>query len=385
MDNLFDIAVVGLGALGAATLWQLSQSGKKIIGVDQFSPPHEMGSSHGESRITRLAVGEGLDFIPLVKRSHELWNEIDTLTGNKIYYKTGGLLLDSGENVWSKYGSEGFFERTVSFAQIAGIPHEVLDPESCRKKFPQFNLTDTGKAYFEPTAGYLKPELAIASQLKLAEANGAIIRTHTKVLGLAFLPGGGVEIITNQGKINAGRAVITAGPWVKDFLPPKERSLFKICRQVLHWVPVDPHKYDKESTPIFMWGFGKNAEDFIYGFPSLDGTSIKMASESFVPSSHADRVERTVNTEEQIDFIKSKVSDRFNFTKKTVLKSKVCTYTLYPNSNFLVDNLPDFHEVLVASACSGHGFKHSAGLGEAIAQKLLDQSLKINLELFRWS
>lgn len=188
MDNFYDLAVVGLGALGAATLWQLSQSGKKIIGIDQFSPPHEMGSSHGESRITRLAVGEGLDFIPLVIRSHELWKEIEAKTGHKIYHKTGGLLLDSGENIWSKYGSEGFFDRTVSFANQAGIAHEILDAESCRKRYPQFNLPKTGKAYFEPTAGYLIPELAIASQLKLAASNGATIRTHTKVLRLAFLP-----------------------------------------------------------------------------------------------------------------------------------------------------------------------------------------------------
>lgn len=134
-----------------------------------------------------------------------------------------------------------------------------------------------------------------------------------------------------------------------------------------------------------MWGFGERPEDFIYGFPSMDGKSIKMASESFVPSSHADTIDRSVSNEEEEKFIKIKLSDRFNFTNKTVLKSKVCIYTLYPNSNFLVDTLPDFPEVLVASACSGHGFKHSAGLGEAIANELIGKSTSINLNAFRWS
>ena len=115
--NTYDVAVIGLGALGSSTLWQLSKSGKKILGIDQFSPPHTMGSSHGETRITRLAVGEGMDFVPIVKRSHEIWKELESQTGTTIMTTTGGLLFDSGIQSWAKHGSEGFFERTVKLAQ----------------------------------------------------------------------------------------------------------------------------------------------------------------------------------------------------------------------------------------------------------------------------
>ncbi|RZS95493.1 N-methyl-L-tryptophan oxidase [Cecembia calidifontis] len=382
--NIFDIAVIGLGALGASALWQLSKSGKRILGIDQFAPPHTMGSSHGETRITRLAVGEGMDFIPIVMRSHEIWREIKVLTGREVMTTSGGLLFDSGGKSWSKHGSEGFFKRTVHFAEQAGIPHEVFDASELKRRFSEFNLEENGMVYYEPSAGFLRPELAISTQLELAEQNGAIIKTHTKVLGIAPIPGGGVWIKTNQGEFEAGKAVLSAGAWVKDFLPPMEKSHFKICRQILHWLPVKNQAFTLGKTPVYMWGFGPAAEDFIYGFPSLDGVSVKMASESFVERHHPDTLSREVTQEEQVAFLEEKIAGRFNHLEKRVLQSKVCIYTVTPDSYFVVDELPDFPEVLVASACSGHGFKHSAGLGEAIAAKTLDQATQFDLSPFAW-
>jgi sarcosine oxidase len=382
--NVFDVAVIGLGALGASTLYQLAKSGKRILGIDQYSPPHTMGSSHGETRITRLAVGEGMDFVPIVMRSHEIWKEIKELTGQEIMTTTGGLLFDSGGKSWSKYGSEGFFKRTVHFAEQAGIPHEVFDAKSLKRRFSEFNLEESGMVYYEPSAGFLRPELAISTQLQLAEQNAAVIKTHTKVLGIAPLPSGGVLIKTNQGEFEAGRAVISAGPWVKDFLPAEEKSHFKICRQILHWLPVTDQRFALGKTPVYMWGFGPGAEDFIYGFPSLDGNMVKMASESFVERNHPDTLSREVTVEEQLTFIQDKIAHRFNHLGKEVLASKVCIYTVTPDSYFVIDELPDFPEVLVASACSGHGFKHSAGLGEALADKLLNKLTKFELMPFQW-
>jgi sarcosine oxidase len=380
---VFDVAVIGLGALGSSTLWQLSKTGKRVLGIDQFSPPHTMGSSHGETRITRLAVGEGMDFVPIVMRSHEIWREIEAITGQAIMTRTGGLLFDSGGKSWSKHGSEGFFERTVKFAKKGDIPHEVFDGKELRKRFSEFNLEDKDKVYYEPSAGFLRPELAISTQIQLAEQNNAVIKTHTKVLGITPLEGGGVKIITNQGNYEAGRAVICAGAWVKDFLSPLEKSHFKICRQILHWMPREGDAFSLGKMPVYMWGFGEGAEDFIYGFPSLDGQSVKMASESFIERNHPDTLSREVSLEEENAFLKEKISNRFNHLKKEVRQSKVCIYTVTPDSYFVLDDMPDFPEVLVASACSGHGFKHSAGLGEAIAERLLERETRFSLNPFR--
>ncbi|UJP66010.1 N-methyl-L-tryptophan oxidase [Mongoliitalea daihaiensis] len=379
-----DIAVIGLGAVGAATLYQLSKHGKKILGVDQFAPPHELGSTHGETRISRLAVGEGFDFIPLVQRSHEIWQEIQQATDEKLFYQIGGILMDSGNQAWAKHGSEGFFERTVNFARRADIPYEVFDNKELKKRFREFNLEDTGQVYFEPSAGYVVPELAVASQLSLATKQGAAIKTHTKVLGLKPISGGGVIIETNQGVIEAGQVSISVGAWVKDFVPAFYRSHFKICRQVLHWLPIKPGYFKNTTCPVYMWGFGPNAEDFIYGFPSLDGVSVKMASESFIASHHADTIQRSVSEEEKENFLSKKLTGKFNGIDPSILRSKTCLYTVTPDSNFVVDRLPDFPEVLVSSACSGHGFKHSAGLGEAIANNLLGIDSMLSIKAFHW-
>ncbi|MCL6260082.1 N-methyl-L-tryptophan oxidase [Aquiflexum sp. TKW24L] len=382
--NTYDVAVIGLGALGSSTLWQLSKSGKRILGIDQFSPPHTMGSSHGETRITRLAVGEGMDFVPIVKRSHEIWKDLESQTGTSIMTTTGGLLFDSGIQSWAKHGSEGFFERTVTFAQEENIPYEVFDAVELQNRFSEFNLEESGKVYFEPSAGFLRPELAISTQLQLAEQNGAVIKTHTKVLGISPLPGGGVQIQTNQGTFEAARAVISAGPWVKDFLPSFVKTQFKICRQILHWIPKNGEAFELGKTPVFMWGFGAGPEDFIYGFPSLDGATIKVASESFLERNHPDTILRDVSEAEQSDFIQNKIANRFYHIEKKVVQSKVCIYTVTSDSYFVVDELPDFPEVLVASACSGHGFKHSAGLGEGIAAKILGKKAGFDLGVFGW-
>jgi sarcosine oxidase len=321
--------------------------------------------------------------VPIVMRSHEIGKEIEAITGQEIMTTTGGLLFDSGGKSWSKHGSEGFFKRTVKFAEEGNIPHEVFDSKELNRRFSEFNLEESGSVYYEPSAGFLRPELAISTQIQLAEQNNAVIKTHTKVLGITPLEGGGVKIITNQGNYEAGRAVICAGAWVKDFLSPLEKSQFKICRQILHWMPREGDAFSLGKMPVYMWGFGEGAEDFIYGFPSLDGQSVKMASESFIERNHPDTLSREVSLEEENAFLKEKISNRFNHLKKEVIQSKVCIYTVTPDSYFVVDDMPDFPEVLVASACSGHGFKHSAGLGEAIAERLLERETRFSLNPFR--
>ena len=168
-----DVVVVGLGAVGAATLYQLSLKGVQVLGIDQFTPPHTLGSSHGETRITRLAVGEGEEYVALAKRSHELWEQIEVQSGKKIKTRTGGLLVDSAEVAWSKHGAEGFWERTLRYAQNQGIEHRLPNVEELSATFPGLQIPAGSKVYQEKEAGYLFPEVAIQAQLDLAKKNGS--------------------------------------------------------------------------------------------------------------------------------------------------------------------------------------------------------------------
>jgi sarcosine oxidase len=365
----FDVAVIGLGAVGSATLYQLSKSGARIIGFDRFSPPHTMGSSHGESRITRLAVGEGEEYVALAKRSHEIWNEIERLTGTRIRTQTGGLLIDSGVQPWSKHGAEGFWDRTVRYARNQHIHHRILPVKEMQAQFSIFEIPPTAKVYFEDEAGYLRPELAIETQLELAEKNGARILVNTPCEQIKEIPGGFKLTFGNQ-HILSKKVVLTAGGWNKDFLPKNERQRLKICRQVLHWLEITPEFTDWENHPVWMWGFGPDPEDFIYGFPSLDGKTLKMATESFLEIDHPDLIKREVDQAEQEKFWETKVLGRIKGLKKNFLESKVCFYTVTDDARFIIEPLNGSTDFLWVSACSGHGFKHSAALGEVLAKKI---------------
>lgn len=379
MESKYDVAVVGLGAVGSATLFQLSKRGISAIGIDQFDPPHSYGSSHGESRITRLAVGEGSDYVNLAKRSHQIWEEIFTATGLQLYFPIGGILIDSGVEAWEKHGTKSFLDQTISYANAFGIKHELADSVMIQEKFPQFLVEKTAKAYLEKATGYLLPELAIATQIQLAKDSGATVVTNTKVQSIRKTSKG-IELNLGDGKIVAQKIILTVGGWIKDFLPSSEYENFKICRQVLHWLELD-HEADLwKDSPVFMWGFGPRPEDFLYGFPSLDGETVKMASESFIDSGHPDLLDRIVTSEEQLDFYEHKVKGRLKGFTGKVRKSEVCFYTVTPDARFKILFLDDTDEILMASACSGHGFKHSPALGEHLVQKLLREDLTITLE-----
>ncbi len=372
---VFDFAVIGLGAVGSSALYHLSGSGAKVIGFDRFDPPHSMGSSHGETRITRLAVGEGEDYVALAKRSQEIWQRIERQSGNSFFFPCGGILMDSGKVPWDKHGSQGFLERTVSFAEKAKISHERYDQTQIQESYPNLLLEKTGKSYFENSAGYVYPEKCITSFLNLAKQNSAEIRVNSPVLSITESEGLNV-IRTGAGSFLAEKVLISAGGWIKDFISESRKRNFKICRQILHWLEIDRDS-DWENYPVFMWGFGSKAEDFIYGFPSLDGISIKVASEAFIDVEHPDNLNREVSSSEQKEFWEAKIKGRLNGLTGRFIKSEVCFYTVTEDARFVIEELPGKQNGFLVSACSGHGFKHAAALGEQLAEKLMGQNLTL--------
>src|SRR5664279_6287621 len=161
MAIVADIAVIGLGAVGSATLYQAAKLGARVIGIDRFVPPHDQGSSHGETRITRQAIGEGREFGPLVLRSNEIWEELEAATGASLMTRNGGLVLASHDVGGNHHGSRSFLQDTIDAAVEFGIPHETLRADEIRRRFPQFRLTADEEGYFEPGAGFLRPEACV--------------------------------------------------------------------------------------------------------------------------------------------------------------------------------------------------------------------------------
>ena len=326
----YDVIVVGLGALGAATLYQLSQRGARVLGIDQFAPPHDLGSSHGDSRITRLAIGEGDDYVPFVQRSHAIWRELEARTGKPLMTTTSGLVLAPRDRVAEHHGKSDFVRRTIACAERFGIAHEVLDAAGIRARFPQFNLQGDEIGYHERDAGFVRPE------------DGADWQA-----------------------------------WQGDF---------SVHRQVMHWFDAGNAAADfaPGRFPIFIWMFGDAPEDYMYGFPASDPAqpALKVATEQYVASTTPDAIDRTVSPEESAAMYRDRVAGRFPQIHGRALKARACMYTVTPDRRFVIDTLDGLPNVLVASACSGHGFKHSAGLGDAIADHVLGRESALDLRPF---
>ncbi|MDM0119070.1 N-methyl-L-tryptophan oxidase [Variovorax arabinosiphilus] len=390
-DSHYDAIVVGLGALGAATLYQLAQRGARVLGIDQHTPPHDLGSSHGESRITRLAVGEGDAFVPLVQRSHRIWRELEARTGRQLFSQTGGLILAPRDRIAAHHGKPDFLRRTIECAERFGIAHALLDAPAIRARFPQFALQGDELGYFEPEAGFVRPEEAIAAQLEAAVASGAVVRNGERVLAVEPLGNGDtVAVQTEAGRFTADQVVVAAGPWLPAFLGRQARADwqadFGVYRQVMYWFDTGAAAADfaPGRFPIFIWMFGDAQEDYMYGFPGADAARpvLKVATEQYAQTTTPETLERAVSTAEIEAMYRSRVEGRFPQIGGHAVKARACMYTVTPDRNFVVDALDGAPNVLIASACSGHGFKHSAGLGEAIAERVLGRGTRYDLGAF---
>jgi sarcosine oxidase len=378
----YDVIVLGLGACGAATTYQLAKRGAKVLGIDQFSPPHALGSTHGDTRVTRLAIGEGAHYTPLAVRSHDIWREVEAETGAELLTTNGGLIV-SGADPAAFHGSP-FFANTVAVARAHGIAHEMLDATALRARYPMFALGDDAAGYFEPSAGFVRPERCVAAQLELAVRHGAMLHRGEKVVSFAA-SAAGVTVRTGKATYEAGQLVVAAGPWLPSLLPERLRGLFRVYRQVQFWFDVDDAAaFAPQVFPIFIWDLpgGKGG---VYGFPALDGPrgGIKIAVESYDAPTTPDDVARAVAPAEALAMFETFVAPHIRGVTGRCVRALSCLYTVTRDFGFVIDRHPDFARVIVASPCSGHGFKHSAAVGEGLARMVLDGTAVAEFEQFR--
>jgi sarcosine oxidase len=378
-----DVVVVGLGAMGAATLYQLAKAGADVVGIDRFAPPHDQGSSHGDTRITRLAVGEGAAYIPFVHRSHAIWRELEADRGEALFEQCGVLVMTSSEAPARHHGAEDFTGHTIELARRYGIAHEILNASQIRARFPQFGpVRDDATGYFEPEGGYVRPERCIAAQLNAARKLGATVITGTTVSSIES-DDGVVRVRTGDRTLAASKVIVCAGMWSANLLGEPFGALLKVCRQTLFWFRLEEPSIFPEMSPTFILSHGPLETDICYGFPPVPGEgSMKIATEQYVGLDSIDTLDRNVSDAEVAQMVRSHVSENFAGVTPELVKAAVCTYTVTPDYGFIIDDHPTLANVTVVSACSGHGFKHSAGIGEALAQRTLTGRSDVDLSAF---
>lgn len=378
----YDVIVLGLGAMGSASAYQLARRGAKVLGIDQFSPPHAEGSSHGDSRITRQAIGEGDHYTPIVLRSYEIWREIEAQTGKDLLTITGGLIISGGKNKGINH-VEGFFETTVAAAKKYNIEHELLTPPEVRERFPQFAIQNDEKAYFEKNAGLLRPENCIEAQLELAKKFSA--QTHINEKVTAFkAKSGGVIVETEKGRYEADKLIVSAGPWVTKLFP-EYAKFFSVRRQVMYWFDVKAsiEPFLPSHFPVYIWEL-PNSKSNIYGFPAIDGPNggVKVANELNHGAIEPDNVDRGVTQTDVDDMYNNYVKPFLPNLSARCLNNATCIYTITPDYGFVIDRLPENENIIIASPCSGHGFKHSAAIGEILADMAQVKKSQFDLSHF---
>jgi sarcosine oxidase len=383
--NQADAIVIGLGAMGAATAFQLGKRGADVIGIDRYCPPHARGASWGDTRITRQATGEGMPYVPLVLRSHEIWRELKAATGVSILESTGILIMQSASRAVGMHGTADFVGSTVTAARAHGIEHRILNTDQLRSRFPQFNIRADTWGYYEPGGGFVRPEMAIRAQLQLAKDYGVQLKTNEQVLDIRGR-GSGIEVATDKSTYRADRAIVTAGPWIPELFPVL-RPVLRRYREILYWFDV-VDSYEamlSDRFPTFVWTFGVDRGP-VYGFPAIDGRGggLKIATEQYdVETESADLMERNVGVDETKLMFRNKIRDLIPALGPNVIRAHACLYTVTPDFDFIIDQAPGMPNVTIVSACSGHGFKHSAAVGESIAQLITAGRSDLDLSSFR--
>jgi sarcosine oxidase len=368
---LYDVAVIGLGAMGSATALELARRGLDVIGFDRRTPPHTFGSSHGDSRIIREAYFEDPVYVPMVQRAFERWRELERAAGRALLQQTGGLMIGPRDGV--------LVQGSLRSARQHRLQHEVLSAGEIRARVPVLNPEPDMIGVWEPRAGVLVPEACVQAQLDEARRAGATLHFDEPVQRWQA-DDAGVVVLTAHGTHRAQQLVISAGAWVASLLPGL-RVPFGVERQVLHWFePVrDAAAFAPGRCPIHLWQF--DGERFFYGFPDR-GAGVKLAFHHGGDTTAADTVQRDVAAAEVAE-VRRAVRRFVPAADGRLLASSVCLYTNTPDEHFWLDRHPAHANVIVASPCSGHGFKFAPVIGEIVADLVERRAPAFDLAAFR--
>jgi sarcosine oxidase len=370
----YQAIVIGLGAMGSATLAHLAQRGWRVLGLEQFSPANKLGSSHGDSRIIREMYFEHPLYVPLVRRAYELWEELEARTGAELMTINGGLMIGPRDGA--------IVTGTLRSAEEHHLGYEILNPEETRARFPAFQLSDDLVAVIDPRAGYLDPEACVAAHLDVARESGAEIRLGEAVL--SWLPDGeGVSVTTPAGAYRADYLVIAAGAWNNQLLRDLGLSL-EIERQTVFWLDPedDSNSYEKDRFPIYAHEYKPG--HICYGFPRLPKGVKASVMHSGEISADPDDIGRTVR-EDEVDPLRNALRPVLpGLARAGVRESTTCVFTNTSDHDFLIDFHPAYRQVLISSPCSGHGFKFSSAIGELQADLLTDRKTQFDISPFRF-
>lgn len=368
-----DAIVIGLGGMGSAALYHLARRGARVLGLEQFHVAHDRGSSHGLSRIIRLAYYEHPSYVPLLRRSYELWRALEHETGRPLLHVTGSIDASRRDEV--------VFAGSLRSCELHDLPHEVLSSAQLARRHPGYRLPDDIVALFQPDGGFLEPESCVRAHVDAALVHGAEVREGVRVAEVVR-SGDGVVVRTGDGELNARRAVVTAGPWASKLIPALA-SLAVPERQVVAWFePLAPKLFRPECFPVFNLLVDSRR---YYGFPAHGIPGMKIGLYHHLGErADPDALRRQCDSADEQP-LREGVTRCFPDAAGPLLEMQPCMFTNSPDEHFIVDLLAPASPVVVAAGFSGHGFKFCSVVGEILAGLALERGTPHDIGMFALS
>ena len=368
----YDVIVLGLGGMGSAAARHLAGRGARVLGLEQFTPAHALGSSHGDTRIVRMAYFEAPEYVPLLRRAYELWDDLEADSGQELFVRNGALMIGAADSE--------VVRGTLASVERHDLPYELLDRAAMAQRFPQFALRPGEQAVFERNAGFVNPEVVVRAHLDLAARDGAELRFETPVTSWRA-DADGVVVHTGDGRFRGRRLIIAAGAWADRMAPGLDVPL-RVGRRVMHYLqPVaSAADFAVDRFPVYVYETGER--DALYGFPWVDDPAlgVKVGFHYRGGDVDPDTIDRDVSRAEQEE-MRAALAERIPGLAGRHLSTKVCMYTLTPDEHFVIDHLPGHDDrVVVAAGFSGHGFKFTPVVGEILADLALDGRTDLPIE-----
>jgi sarcosine oxidase len=356
--------------MGAHAVQQLAARGVRVLGLERFGPLHDRGSSHGDTRLIRLGYFEGAGYVPLLQRAYRNWRKLEERGGADILTITGVLQIGRPD--------DPVVSGTLSSCGQQGLAHDVLDATETHQRFPAFALDADEVAVYEPRGGFLRPETAVLTALRLAAADGAELHFGERVTAID-----GGKITTASGAYEAETVIVAAGTYVNELVPELNGIAIPI-RQVVGWFfPKDPLATRPDRMPVFLRGEGGDGSYF--GFPAIDAMGVKVGKHChFFEEIDPEQDNPPVNDRDRqllTDFVRKRLPGAAGPATGFI----TCRYTMLPGEDFLIDRLPGNPRMIVASPCSGHGFKFASVIGEILADTALDGGTDLNIAGFSYA
>lgn len=353
------MVVVGVGGMGSVACAELAARGARVLGLEQHTIGHALGSSHGETRLYRHAYFEAPDYVPLMQRALRAWRRLEARVGEELVVETGLAL----------FGRPG--STLIAGAERAAREHalevERLSVAEAAARFPELRAEQLTEVLFEPAAGFLRVDACVRAAARVAREAGAEIvegQTVEKIEAMAT----GAVVHTSRGEHHARRVIVAAGPWSARLLGSLGQRL-TVRRKVLVWLPVDARSHRVEAgAPAF--GFD-HPSGFFYGFPCIEPGVLKVAEHTGGASvPEPDAVHRELSPTD-VDLLFRFVKTHLPRARPEVLRHAVCLYTMSPDEHFLVGRHPEHASILLAAGFSGHGFKFASAVAEALSDLAL--------------